>query len=350
MARLLTSTSTPPSTGRSQRSSPSRFALGAALALALCAAPANAGETWGTDFKRATEDAKRQRVPILLFFTGSDWCGWCKKLRKESLDTNEFRVWSRLGAVLVEVDFPKKTVLAPALKAQNERLSELYKVKGYPTVYVVDWKGTPVARLGYEEKDWLVKAKAAIEKNFDARTGLSKTQPEGQPAPTGGGPATPTDPKAGPRGSDGVEPAPRKPRKPQKDAGAASGAGWLLDHEQALAEAGRTKLPVLAFFTCSDRGPSKDLAAIFASDEFKDWAEEAVVRLEVDFPTRKRQSPQLKLQNVKLKNEHDVDDLPAVVFLGSDGRVLTKLTSGPTTSASEWVAAAKAALLKAGIK
>lgn len=318
-------------------------------ALLLGATPARAGETWRTDLKGALEDAKRDRVPILLFFTGSDWCGWCKKLNREVFASKDFHVWSRLGAVLVEVDFPKQKVLPAPLKAQNERLSQLYKITGYPTVMIVDWKGAVVARMGYEEKDWLVKAKAAIKAEFEPRTGLVKPKP-GDP-PSGPGPqGTPARPEPDPSGADGGQPTPpRKQRKPQKDAGAASGAGWLIDHEEALKESARTKLPVLACFTCSDRTSSKALAEVFASDAFQDWAEEAVVRLELDFPARKRQTPRLKLQNVRLKSEHGVGALPAVLFLGADGRVLARLESNPTDPA-EWVKAAKAALAKAGSK
>ena len=44
---------------------------------------------------------------VLLDFTGSDWCGWCIKFKKEALDTPEFSDYAAKSFVLVEVDFPK---------------------------------------------------------------------------------------------------------------------------------------------------------------------------------------------------------------------------------------------------
>ena len=37
---------------------------------------------WQDDYDKAVKKAKKQDKPILLFFTGSDWCGPCKMLVK----------------------------------------------------------------------------------------------------------------------------------------------------------------------------------------------------------------------------------------------------------------------------
>ena len=44
---------------------------------------------------------------------------------------------------MVEIDYPRKKVLADALKAQNENLEKLFgiDVKGFPTVIVVSPEG-----------------------------------------------------------------------------------------------------------------------------------------------------------------------------------------------------------------
>ena len=41
--------------------------------------------TWHTDMTKATEIAINEKKPLLLFFTGSDWCGWCIRLQKIQL-------------------------------------------------------------------------------------------------------------------------------------------------------------------------------------------------------------------------------------------------------------------------
>ncbi|MDA0767040.1 MAG: thioredoxin family protein [Verrucomicrobia bacterium] len=40
-----------------------------------------AGE-WGTDWDAAKAQAKKENKPILINFTGTDWCGWCIRLEK----------------------------------------------------------------------------------------------------------------------------------------------------------------------------------------------------------------------------------------------------------------------------
>ena len=39
--------------------------------------------TWHTDLTKATEISLKENKPMFLFFTGSDWCGWCIRLQNE---------------------------------------------------------------------------------------------------------------------------------------------------------------------------------------------------------------------------------------------------------------------------
>jgi len=38
---------------------------------------------WLVDIDEAYAKAKKTNKPILANFTGSDWCGWCKRLDKD---------------------------------------------------------------------------------------------------------------------------------------------------------------------------------------------------------------------------------------------------------------------------
>ena len=38
--------------------------------------------TWHTDVKKAINLSVQESKPLFFFFTGSDWCGWCIKLKK----------------------------------------------------------------------------------------------------------------------------------------------------------------------------------------------------------------------------------------------------------------------------
>ena len=42
-----------------------------------------AGDAWMTDFDAARKVAAEQKKDLLVDFSGSDWCGWCKKLDAE---------------------------------------------------------------------------------------------------------------------------------------------------------------------------------------------------------------------------------------------------------------------------
>lgn len=109
------------------------------LFLILGSLTINAQElTWQTDINKAMEISKKTKKPLLLFFTGSDWCGWCIRLQKEVLKTPEFAKWAKDKVVLVELDFPRRTQQSPELVKQNMELQQVLGVRGYPTVWFVN--------------------------------------------------------------------------------------------------------------------------------------------------------------------------------------------------------------------
>ena len=93
--------------------------------------------TWQTDMNTAMKISKKSKKPLFLFFTGSDWCGWCIRLQNEVFKTPEFEKWAKKNVVLVELDFPRKTAQEPAIQKQNAELQQTFAVQGYPTVWIV---------------------------------------------------------------------------------------------------------------------------------------------------------------------------------------------------------------------
>ena len=105
---------------------------------------------WTTDYAKAVTQAKAENKPVLLDFTGSDWCGWCMKMKKESLDTPQFVTYAKKNLVLVTVDFPHSTPQPPAVKMQNEKLNAQFRATGFPTFILVDADGHELGRqTGY---------------------------------------------------------------------------------------------------------------------------------------------------------------------------------------------------------
>ena len=103
--------------------------------------------TWHTDLTKATEISLKENKPMFLFFTGSDWCGWCIRLQKEVFKTPEFVKWAKENLVLVELDFPRKKEQPEAIKMQNAQLQQQLQVRGYPTVWFVSASKTAEAKI-----------------------------------------------------------------------------------------------------------------------------------------------------------------------------------------------------------
>ena len=104
---------------------------------------------WHDSFEAAREQSLVSGKPILADFTGSDWCSWCVKLRKDVFDKAEFEEWARENVVLLELDYPQRSSQSPEIEAQNEKLASLYAIDSYPTVLLLDAQGNQLARTGY---------------------------------------------------------------------------------------------------------------------------------------------------------------------------------------------------------
>lgn len=102
-----------------------------------------------TDFEAAKAKAVAEQKPMLLDFTGSDWCGWCIKLDKEVFSQQAFQAYAADSLVLVELDFPRRKAQSDELKAQNEALAQKYNIRGFPTIVVLSPEGELLGRTGY---------------------------------------------------------------------------------------------------------------------------------------------------------------------------------------------------------
>lgn len=120
------------------------------LALTLTA-PAFAKTGWEDDFDKGLAKAKAAGKPALVDFTGSDWCGWCKRLDAEVFSKKEFKDYVKDKFQLVEVDFPQIKPLPKKKAEANQAVAEKYNIRGYPTVVIVDGDGKELGRLGYVE-------------------------------------------------------------------------------------------------------------------------------------------------------------------------------------------------------
>ena len=93
---------------------------------------------WEVDLNVAYKLSKEKKLPILANFTGSDWCGWCIRLKNSVFITEEFKKWAAKNVILLEVDFPRRSKLPDNIAQQNNGLKQAFKIAGYPTVWVFD--------------------------------------------------------------------------------------------------------------------------------------------------------------------------------------------------------------------
>jgi thiol-disulfide isomerase/thioredoxin len=164
--------------------------MAAALSLAATGAFAMP-DGWTDDFDAAKAEAAKEGKLLLVDFSGSDWCGWCKKLDNEVFAKPEFVEGAKKDFVLVLIDSPRdKSILSEKAKEQNPGLVSKYNIQGFPTVLVMDAEGNKLANTGYRRggpegylkhlaalktaasaKVEFLKAVAGMEKSDPARLG-----------------------------------------------------------------------------------------------------------------------------------------------------------------------------------
>jgi len=91
---------------------------------------------WYTELATVHQISKSSNKPIFAFFTGSDWCGWCHRLQANVFAKKEFIDWANKNVVLLELDFPRRKQLPTELAQQNYNLQQVFKVSGYPTIWI----------------------------------------------------------------------------------------------------------------------------------------------------------------------------------------------------------------------
>ena len=104
---------------------------------------ASHAEDWLTSVPAAIEKVKATNSgkKVLLDFTGSDWCIWCKRLDTNLLSTPAFADFAREKLVLVKLDFPHYTQQDPEVKKANIELARKYNVSEFPTLMLLSADG-----------------------------------------------------------------------------------------------------------------------------------------------------------------------------------------------------------------
>lgn len=104
---------------------------------------------WFLDYNEAIEISKNEQKPVLIYFTGSDWCAPCKMLKKDFFSSDEFMERSE-KMVLLMVDIPRRVdIVSPEQLKKNKVLVSKYnRSGGYPNLVALNSKGNVIGELG----------------------------------------------------------------------------------------------------------------------------------------------------------------------------------------------------------
>ncbi|CAL2086706.1 Thioredoxin-like [Tenacibaculum sp. 190524A02b] len=93
---------------------------------------------WESTYTNALAKAAKENKPLLIYFTGSDWCGPCIRLDKELFHTLKFKEYADKNLILYMANFPRnKDLVTNAARIENEKLKNKYK-NSFPMVLVID--------------------------------------------------------------------------------------------------------------------------------------------------------------------------------------------------------------------
>jgi protein disulfide-isomerase len=107
------------------------------------------GLNWENNLETAIQQAKKENKAVLVNFTGSDWCIWCKRLSSEVFQQEAFKNYADESLVLVMLDFPRSIEQSAETQSYNRNLAQKYGIQGFPTILIFDGDGKLVGQTGY---------------------------------------------------------------------------------------------------------------------------------------------------------------------------------------------------------
>ena len=129
-------------------------------------------EYWLDDYDQAVIVSKEKKLPILMYFSGSDWCKPCIMLTQTIFQTERFKNFSKDSLVLLHLDFPRKRENLPTAEivAKRDALAEKYNNAGaFPHVVLLTPESDVIGTTGYKNisPDAYVTQLKSILKDFN---------------------------------------------------------------------------------------------------------------------------------------------------------------------------------------
>ncbi len=103
-------------------------------------------------YEKALQRSKEEGKPIMLVFSGSDWCKPCIALKKTILETSDFQKIKE-KVIFMYLDFPYKRSnrLSKEETKHNEGLADRYNRSGeFPKSILLDSSGKIIQEVRFE--------------------------------------------------------------------------------------------------------------------------------------------------------------------------------------------------------
>lgn len=113
-------------------------------------------QEWEETYELSTTLSETTNKPVLLVFSGSDWCAPCIKLDRLLFQSAEFKEYAKEHLILFKADFPrkKKNRLSPQKELYNKALAQRFNPKGYfPLVLLLDEEENILGSFAYEGQE-----------------------------------------------------------------------------------------------------------------------------------------------------------------------------------------------------
>jgi thioredoxin-related protein len=119
--------------------------------LPLLSAKTTEGVHWAP-YEEGMENARESNKPVLLSFY-TDWCGWCKRMEKETYGDPQIQQFLNLNFIAIKINAEsKEPIRMDGKEMKMKDLTRKYGVRAFPTTVFLESDGTPIAPLaGYSE-------------------------------------------------------------------------------------------------------------------------------------------------------------------------------------------------------
>ncbi len=105
---------------------------------------------WYRNYSDAVATSQSTSKPILILFTGTNWCPACMKLERQVLTRPEFSQAVGQRFVFLKAEFPDYSEDA-VLRSPYKPLLDRYNVDAFPTMVIVNANGQKLYTVNYRD-------------------------------------------------------------------------------------------------------------------------------------------------------------------------------------------------------